>query len=179
MNIKFLTIIFLLSISLVGCKNEKTNKETVVETENQEIDDTFTFTLDALVKVDDNFQIYYNESPDEVFTEEKSVWIEVKGMNASQQISFKLPVAVVPALIRLDLGLSDKQDEIIINGFEMNYLGKKFSSRKPEMANFLRGADIDFNTGILTPQFRDGKRIEPVLYPHEVPLGIEIANLVQ
>lgn len=182
MKTKFLIITVLFCYMFTGCKNEKTSQKTSDSPQEQISDEGFKVYLDVLVNKDDNFQLYYIETNDEPFTEEKSIWIEVKGKDASQKLTFTLPKDVVPALIRLDFGVSDKQQDIKLLDFEMDYFGKTFKSKGSMMANYFRpleGTNIDFSTGTIKANMKNGKRVEPVLYPHEIPLGDEISKIVK
>ena len=81
------TLFFLVFvITLFSCKNEENNKEIKEEENKIEVDDTFKVSLNVLVKKDDDFQIYYTENKGETFTEEKSIWVAVKGNDNLQKI---------------------------------------------------------------------------------------------
>lgn len=182
MKTKFLVLFVLVFFTFISCKNENAKTATKENQAEKSIDDIFKVSVNALVKKNDNFQLYYIEKSDEMFSEEKSIWIEVKGMDVPQNLIFNLPKDIVPSLIRLDFGVSDNQEDITISGFEMSYFGKKFSATGSVMENYLRpldGTNIDFKTGIIKANLKNGKRVEPVLYPHEIPLGNEISKIVK
>lgn len=176
MKTRFFVGIILASVLFVGCKNDKAT-QTVIE--EPAIDEQFKITLDMIVKQDDDFQVYYKNG-DAQFNEEQSVWVNVKGSGAPQQVVFRLPQGVVPDLIRIDLGMSNTQEDMTITGIHVDYLGKNFTTQGPDIANYFRpleGTEIDFNTGVIKATLKDGKRIEPVLYPHEIPLGEKLVSI--
>lgn len=171
----------MLSTIVIGCKNEKSGDENKPGQEQPAVDEQFKVTLDMTVKKDDNFQVYYKNG-DNAFTEEESMWVAVKGQDTPQQIVFSLPKDVVPDLIRIDLGMSDAQEDMTITGVHMDFYGKNFTTQGLNMANYFRpleGTEVDFNTGIIKAVKKDGKRVEPVLYPHEIPLGEAISKIVK
>ena len=173
-------ILIILTVFFIGCKNESTKKE--VSGEEKIVSDRFKVTLSVIVKKDDNFQIYYIENSSENFTEEKSIWVNVKGSEAPQKVVFELPKDYVPYILRFDFGLSDKQDDIILSDIEMNYFDKKLNFKGQEIANYFRPLEptiIDFKTGTIKALFKDGKRIESVLHPQEILLAEQIKKITR
>jgi hypothetical protein len=130
---KILLLLFV-SISVLSCKN----KEEAQEVQIEEKDNSFTITVDMVVKKDDNFQIYYMEDVNEPLDPKNYIDVAVKGSENSQEVVFKLPEDVVPANIRFDLGGNKEQEPIKINSFKMNYFDKKFEA-KNEAFDFFFG----------------------------------------
>lgn len=181
MKTKFITLFILMSFAFIGCKNEK-SVDSLEVIKPESIDTTFKVTLEVLAKKDDNFQVYYTEASSEIFTEEKSVWVAVKGMETSQKVVLSLPKDVVPALVRLDFGLNKEQGDIVLSEVDLDYLGNKFVAKGAVIGNYFRPLDptkLDISTGIITATDKNGNRVEPVLYPHEIPLGEEILKLIK
>lgn len=180
MKTKILIIILSASTFFISCKNESQKSE---KTDIEEVlKDFFIITLDVKVKNSDDFQVYYTESEGEIFSEEKSVWVNVKGSENQQKIAFNLPKDVVPHLIRLDFGLSNFQDDIILYSVQLDYFDKEFLITKDMLPIYFRALEttqIDFTTGTIKSIIKDGKRQEPVLYPHEAVLGPEIEKLTK
>jgi hypothetical protein len=118
-----LFLAFLMLIALFSCK-----KEDSTEKENQateKVENTFIVTLNAVVKKDDSFQVYFKDVDDDQvpFEESKSIYVDVKGSDAAQDIVFNLPKDAYPNQIRLDYGINKNQSKIKINSFKVNYLG--------------------------------------------------------
>jgi hypothetical protein len=63
----------------------------------------------------------------------------------------------------------------------MDYFEKKFLINQSMISTYFRpleSTQFDFNTGILKPTYKDGKRVESVLHPHEVILSPEIQKII-
>ena len=166
-----------------SCKNENpTINPNDSQNQQEVLNDYFIVTVDVIVKKDDDFQIYYTEKTSADFNEQESLWVKVKGSETSQKVVFNLPNDVVPSLFRLDFGLNKEQEDIKLNSVEVNYLGKKFLMNGPEqLSNYFRpeaNTVIDLETDIIKAIVKDGIRVEPVLYPHEVPMERELKKLV-
>jgi hypothetical protein len=182
MKTKFFSILFL-AILVTACKkNDSPDAALPKPIEEKPVEKNFKIILDVLVKKDDNFQVYYTQTATENFTEEKSIWVAVKGSEELQKVVFDLPAGVAPNLLRLDFGLNKDQQDIKFSEVNMEYAGKKFTANGGMIGNYFRPLEptvLDIKTGMLWAKDKDGKRIEPVLYPHEVPLGREIAKLTK
>lgn len=182
MKTNFIAILLLVT-TLFGCKNDSNNEKSNVENNQTEVSKNFKITLNVVVKKDDNFQVYYTEKSSNDFNEKESVWVEVKGSENAQDVVFNIPEDVIPTMFRLDFGVNEKQEDIKLNGVNIEYLGKSFKSEIPLLANYFRAAEastlIDFKTGIIKAIVKDGKRQEPALYPHETVLQPEIEKLVK
>ena len=177
MKTRFFCLIVVLSGLLLGCKNE--DKEDVVKEET--LSEKYTVSLEVVVKEDDDFQIYYTDKTSADFNEEQSLWVKVKGSETSQTVVFTLPEEALPTLFRLDFGLNKEQQDITLKSIEIGYYGKKFITSGKEIANYFRPIDdtkVDFETGIIKPIVKEGKGVEPVLYPQEVPLEKELKKLM-
>ena len=107
--IKSLSSLFILTIMfLISCKNDTKTGE-INSSIQKELNNSFKISVNAIVKKDDFFQLYYFENKSENFTEEKSIWVEVKGNDKNQNIVFSLPKDIVPLLVRLDFGRNENQ----------------------------------------------------------------------
>lgn len=183
MKTRILSLLMVVTVLFVGCKNEsKDEKDLEGDAKTEEVvNDTYTVTLDITVKKDDDFQIYYTDKTSADFSEEQSVWVKVKGSDAPQKVTFTFPKDVLPTLFRLDFGLNNQQQDMILTSIEVEYFGKKFTSSGAVMANYFRPigeTQIDFASGVIKPIVKDGKGVEPVLYPQEVPLEKELKKLI-
>lgn len=162
---KFL-VLLLVAVSVIACKKDEKVEEKV-ETQKPEI---FTFTLNAIVNTDDDFQIFYKEDndPQIPFEETSSVWSGgIKASANAQDIIFTLPEGVYPTQIRLDFG-QNKHSEIVINSFVASFKEKSFTLKGAEFFNFFT---IDENfvktdrvaAKIIPIEQADGK-FDPMLY---------------
>lgn len=168
MKFKILFLVLLSTIITVSCKNENNNQKEQSQ-EAQAIPDAFRVTLDVVAKKNDDFCLLYTEDGSINFKE--GVWQAIKGSNNSQKVVFTLPENVKPTQLRIDFGMNKEQEEIILNSFTMEYIGKSRTIGCPELVAFFRADDskcsFDHVTGIIKPVLKDGVRQNPSLYPHE------------
>jgi len=120
------SIFFLLVLSfslLVSCKDEKANDNEVTK-----ISKTVKVTVSAIVKTDDDFQLFFREEDNisTPFEEVNSVWTKVTASDNPQSIEFILPENVLPNYLRLDVGKNEKQQAITISGMKIEFLDNKF-----------------------------------------------------
>ena len=155
-------ILFAFSLlSLVSCKNDdkklQESKENVAE---KVMDTVFTITLNATVKKDDSFQLYYRKQTETTYEETSSFFVEFKGSDKPQDIVFRLPDGVIPDNIRLDFGTNKEQSEIKINSFKMSYFGKTFETNGSDFFNYLlvetKTATFDKDKATLKPLLVNG-----------------------
>ncbi|MFY8097723.1 MAG: hypothetical protein ACOVMH_07895 [Flavobacterium sp.] len=119
---KSILLLFALSLSLlVSCRDEKAPEKTEEQEKNVKV------TVSALVKVDDDFQLFFREEDNisTPFEENNSVWVSVKASDKPQNIEFVLPENTLPNYLRLDIGKNEKQQPITISGLKIDFLDKK------------------------------------------------------
>jgi len=157
LNMKKIILFSLSLILFVSCKNEgnklNESKEGAAE---KVIDTVFTVTLNATVKKDDSFQIYYRKAGENSYLETNSFFTEFKGSDLPQDIVFRLPEEVIPEYIRMDFGVNKEQTEVKINHFKMSYFGKEFQTNKAsEFFKLIliesKTATVDVEKGIIRP----------------------------
>ncbi len=182
MRTKFIAAIAFLALAFTGCKNDKTDsKEAAEEAAEEKLDETFKVSVNVLVKKNDDFQLYYRESPSDSFSEEKSLWVSVKGSETAQTVNFELPEGVLPTFVRLDFGVNKQQEDIVLNEIDFEYIGKKFAAKGVAIGNYftpIKPTTFDLQTGVLKAVDDSGARVEPMLQPNEV-LGDELRKLIQ
>jgi len=146
----------ILAVSLTACKDEKKEEQSEVPTEKavEQDKNIFTVTLNATVKKDDSFQIYFKDTDGAPFDEKNSLFVEFKGSDTPQDIIFNLPKDVLPTFLRIDFGTNKTQSDIVINNFKINYLGKAFEVKGGGFFDYFYGNDlakIDKAAGVITP----------------------------
>lgn len=172
--------IFLLLLSLSFFTSCKDNKQEKVETKEVE-KITMKISFNAIVKQDDEFQLFYTEDGSENFKGENSILVPVKGSASPQDIVFELPEDVLPKMIRFDLGGNKNQEEVVFNAFGISYLDKKFSAKGIELSQFFYENDqIQFNKekGTAKPVVVEGKEYDPIFMATEV-LKEELQKIVK
>lgn len=166
MKIKKTLWIFVLAISIISCKNSNTEADNKEEEKN-----VFSITLNAIVKKDDAFQVFYKENEQQEFTEENSLNVSLKGSENAQDIVFKLPEDVIPNYIRFDYGSNKDQSEIKINNLRLNYNGKSFEIKDVEFINYisLNPATIKYDASkfTITPIVNKDGSIDPMSFSGE------------
>jgi len=183
MKFKSLFFLFLSVIVATGCKKESDNttKEEGVKPATEEVvANTFKFTVNAVVKKDDDFCLLFTEDGSLNFND-KAVWKGVKGSENEQAIEFVLPNEAFPTQLRLDLGMGSDQDDITIKSIKMEY-GKNVRELKgAEMGIFFRAdaskCTFDPVTGVVKALVKDGKKQNSSLYPNEAVLTAELPKL--
>ncbi|WP_395066899.1 hypothetical protein [Flavobacterium sp.] len=172
---KKIFLIALTSTTLFSCKNEEKKVEAAPE------ENTFVVTANMNVKEDDNFQIYYMETPGEPLDPNKYVSVSVKGKETPQDVVFKLPKDVVLADLRFDLGDNKKQKEIKLNNFKFEYLNKSFIV-KDSLVDFYFGYNeqvvLDKKTGTATIKEIANQQHDPLLLAKPT-LNDELVKLIK
>lgn len=183
MKTRIILSLLLITVFFTGCKDEKSidNLETV--TPEKIVDNGFKFTLKVIVKKDDDFALYYTEDGSIDFTKVQPIWQGVKGSENEQEITYTLPEDVYPTQFRIDLGMKQNQEDIIIKGVKMDYKGKTFQANGPQFFQFFRADEnqctADVATGTIKAVVKDGVRKQPSIYPHQDILGPELTKLAK
>jgi hypothetical protein len=103
----------LLLLCVCSCKN-------TAEKIDPSLEDKLVLSFDALVEVDDEFQLYFRKE-DENFKETRSIKHDISGSNKYQTIQFVFNQLDFPQSIRLDMGMNTKQGPIKIKNIELKY----------------------------------------------------------
>lgn len=182
MKARIILSILFVTVFFIGCKDEKSVDKLEVVNPEVAVDDTFRVTINAVVKKNDSFSLYYSLDGTTDFTIEP-LWREFKGSEGAQDIVFELPKDVVPTEIRLDFGLTKDQEPIVLNYFKMNYLNNEFKVAGNQFGMYFNPDPtktiFDYNTATITAVVKDGVRQSPSFYPHTKPLGDEIKKLLK
>lgn len=121
--IKKTSLLFFILIN-TACKNEKKDNLNLDINVNQKVESTYIFevSMEAIVKEDDKFQLFYVDSyPDDSFTPENRVVSIIKGSQDAQKIKFMLPENILPYKFRIDLGEYKNESPIEINEINLKY----------------------------------------------------------
>lgn len=174
---KFL-VLLLITVSLISCKKEEAKPEVA------KVPDVFTFTLNAVVKTDDDFQVFYKEDndPQTPFDEESSVWSGgIKGSENAQDIVIKFPEGVYPTQVRFDFG-QKKQDEILVNSMTMSFAEKSFILKGSDFFNYFipdeKFVKIDKAASKIIPIEQEDGKFDPMLFSNS-NLTLELTKLGQ
>lgn len=166
----------LLTLTFVACKKEE--KQEVTEVKN----DVYRFTLNAVIKKDDTFQLFYKDSNDNKapFEETKSVSVDLKGSETAQNIVFNLPQDVYPTELRIDFGFNKEQKDIIVNEFKVEFLDKNFIVKGASFFDYFiaEKAFVSFDkaTSTAKPIITADGTYDPMFFS-EVTLNAEMIKL--
>ena len=171
MKTKFIVALTVFASVFYSCKEESKQPESEAVKTLEVVNNSFTVTLDIIAKKDDNLHLYYTEDNSINFTEEQSVWAEIKGNEAAQKVVFKLSEDALPTDLRFDIGYGKniEQKEIRVNNINFEYFGKSFNIKGNEIANYFypnkESTILDATTGILS-RVKVDQETAPSLYPH-------------
>ncbi|WP_162126808.1 hypothetical protein [Flavobacterium phycosphaerae] len=168
MRTKFFAAVILFSVLLTSCKDDKSANATAQDPVKEQ---GFKVVVNATVKKDDSFSIFYTEDGTADFTKIQPIWVDVKGSNTPQDVVFNLPADVYPSQLRLDFGVNKTQEDIVFNSATFSYFDKSEKISGPDLGIFFRQDDskctYDYKTGVIKALVKDNVRTFPSLYPHE------------
>ena len=163
-------------ISLISCKNEKTEPAvTSIPIES------FKIAIDLVIKKDDSLQLYYKDESMTDWVFDKCVTKIVKGSENSQEVIFDLPEDVLPSELRFDMGSNINQEEVQIKNFRMKYFDKSFEAKDTLFFQyFYPNEQIDYNRAKATakPIVKEGTIYDPVFISRQV-LTPQINKLIK
>lgn len=131
----------------VGCK-QKADQEPLEPTEeniiqNSESKKVFSLTLEAVVKKEDVFSLFYTQYEGENFSGEQMINTKVYPSDQAQEIKFELPEEDYPLNIRVDFGSNPSQESIIITEFDLKYYNSSYKIKGSELYKY-----FNFNEGV-------------------------------
>ncbi|MEZ4853129.1 hypothetical protein [Flavobacterium sp.] len=175
-----LFLAFFMLITLIGCKKEVSEQEQNQPVEK--LDNAFTVTLNAVVKQDDSFQLYYKDLDEAPYEEKNSMFIEFKGKAEPQDITFKLPQDELPSFFRLDFGTNKAQEEILVNSLKISYLDKTIEAKGLDFYKYFvvneATMDKDSLTTVLKPKITKEGTYDPITYSN-MELYNELQKLIK
>lgn len=177
MKTKFIISSLILSLTLFSCKKE--NKDTENQSNESE---KFQVTLELVIKKDDSLQLFYRDEAIPSYSEENSLWTNVKGSENAQEVKFELPEVIIPTHLRFDLGKNAKdQAPITIKNFKMEYKGKTYESKDSTMVHyFLANEQFQYEPigKVLTPTKVEGQPYDPFIFSTDL-LGKQVKLLLK
>ncbi len=173
--------ITLIALTLFSCKDEKKEDNNKAVAEKPKNENLFKIAFDAVVKKDDSFHLYYTEDKTNNFTEDKSIWVKVKGSNNEQEVLFMLPEDVLPTDVRVDFGYGDVVQDIVLNKLRINYYDKSFTTQDSLIFNYFYANEqntlIDKKTNTIK-RLKSDQKTAPSLYP-QILLQDEMIKMVK
>lgn len=141
--LRFTVIVFITSVA-ISCKqnsdkkqkpNEDTDQRTEPELANTEAAH-FSITLKALIKKDDQLQVFYLQDQSETYSPNQMLLKDVIGKDSYQDIVIDMPMGDYPLNFRLDLGINKGQGSISISECVLNYGNKSFKINGNDMKSY-------------------------------------------
>ncbi|MFX0556024.1 hypothetical protein ACOCEA_04460 [Maribacter sp. CXY002] len=160
---KFFKINFVIFLTIVfGCKGPSKNIEPALQ-------DKLAISFDAIFYADDELQLYY-KTKEGIYTEEKSIKLQLEGSDSFQKIQFVLDQLIFPQNIRIDLGKNKEQKIIRIENFRFNYNNQKHVLTDQEFKKYFvpnKYIKANFNNLTFTPLVID-KLYDPYLSSYDI-----------
>jgi len=158
-------ILAIIALMFIACKDDKKTPEADTPKE------TFNVSFDLILKKDDKLHLYFTQDNTLNFSEENSVWVDLKGSEKMQTITFKLPEGVVPTNLRVDfgIGVNEEQSDLELKTFSMEYYGKKVVAEGDKIFEFFyinesNTARIEGTT--IIKKLDKKQAVGPMIYPH-------------
>jgi len=131
-------VIFFLLLSITFSCKQKNNTEKELEQNNQkEAINYFSLIIEATIKSDDTFTLFYLENDEKNISRKNSVSIKVQGSDALQNLKFELTKDVLPTRLILRLGGKEPKEQLVkFNMIELGYRNHKISIEKEKIFQF-------------------------------------------
>lgn len=173
MKSKTLISLVIFSFLFVSCK--KQGDESSENTVEKNIKQNFYVEVDASCVKSDDFTLYYTEDGTTLFNSENAVWKGIKGGKKMEKVTFELPEEKIPTDIRLDFGLKEAQDSVVVKNVKVNCYGNSFEIVGSDFFKYFVenkqfNAKIDAANGTLIILQKDGKYTTPYYYPTQLTI---------
>jgi hypothetical protein len=126
--------LFLGIVLITSCKNKQ---EVVKEIERKL--PTYDVIVDVIIPSDEELILLYKNGPGE-FVDSKTVWLGVKGSEASQTLVFSLPEGVMPTDFRLDIGRNEYKGlkSLEIKKISLRYENRRLDIRQEDVNKYFQ-----------------------------------------
>lgn len=170
MRNKFLLLVLVSLTALVSCNGKKEeNKE-----ESQPVNKFFSVDIDVLASKPDDFALYFSEDNTSNFKDIDAVWKGVNG-GKNEKIEYILSEDNLPTHVRLDFGLKQNQDSVVVKNIKINYYGNSFQFKGSDFFSyFIKDEQFltktDVSKGTLTILSNEGIYKTPYYYPTQLTI---------
>lgn len=182
MKTKIVSIIAVCTL-IISCKNETKSNESEITNETSNVENKMTIQMEVIQKTDENYAIYYTENEGINFSDEKTIWSEVKKADDFQTINFYFPESAYPTHVRFDFGIKPEREDIILRKFKIVYGAKSIDVKGSEFFNFFHKNDsinteIDQANSSVKFLKKAGSKVTPFFYPND-KLVEELTKIMQ
>lgn len=170
MKNRFLILALASLTTLVSCNGKKEeNKE-----ESKPVNEFFSLAIEATAGKTDNFAMYVSEDGTTNFKDINAVWHGVNG-GKDEIIVYKLSEEKIPTHVRLDFGLKQDQDSVVIKNIKVDYYGNTYQFKGSDFFNyFIKDEQFltktDAVNGTLTILAKEGVYKTPYYYPTQLTI---------
>lgn len=135
-NYFILSVVLFSTILFNSCKEDK-------KIEDKPKLNNYSIELDLTIKKTDSLQLFYTDSINKDFSEERSLWMAVNGDTVPQLVKFEIPAGIVPNNVRLDF--TNKSQEIVVfNNLKIGFKDKIFTEN-----DSIIGKCFSINSGVI------------------------------
>ncbi|MNQ83061.1 hypothetical protein D3C85_981310 [compost metagenome] len=177
MKTKLIVASFLLTLTLVSCKNEE-KKESVTPAVEEVKANTFDVVVDLVIKKDDELILFYKDQSINYFDEKNTVYYGVKGKPESQTITFSVPEGVLPNDIRFDISSKKDQEPIKLNSITLSFEGRKFRINETDLLKYFTPNEfIEFDDSTATATFNSKGEIYDPIFNTKQAIYVELEKV--
>jgi hypothetical protein len=157
--------------AFTACKLEKRYKLSPLPPQYAETKGTgkVTVILKAVVTQDDTFQLFYTQDGSQNYSQDLSLFAQVKASDKAQDIIFNFPDEALPSALRIDFGENKNQEEIIIENLDVKYYDKTLTISAADFVTYYQPNEIlkrEGNTTVVTPKVIDDN-YDPMIFSND------------
>lgn len=166
MKCKFLILAIASLTVLFSCNGKKEDAKPVNE--------FFSVEIEAIAAKSADFAMYFSEDGTTNFKDINAVWHGING-GKDEKIVYTLSDEKIPTHIRLDFGLKQDQDSVVIKNIKVDYYGNTYQFKGSDFFNyFIKDEQFltktDAVNGTLTILAKDGVYKTPYYYPTQLTI---------
>lgn len=182
MKTKFLSILAICTLA-ISCKNEVQKAENEATVDAPNVENKMTIQMEVIQKTDENYAIYYTENDGINFSDEKTIWCEVKKSDDFQTLNFFFPEVAYPTHVRFDFGIKPEREDIVLKSFKFIYGAKSFEAKGSDFFTYFQpneGIKTEIDQANSTIKFlkEPGSTVTPFFYPND-KLVEDMARIMQ
>lgn len=169
MKVKVLSLLAVFTLFLSSCKDKEATKE------GNGGNPFFSVDMQVTTKKTDNFCMYFSEDGTTNFKDNNAIWKGVNGGKEKEIVSFALTDEKIPTHIRLDFGLKQDQDSVVVKNIKVDYYGNTYEFKGSDFFNYFIKDEqfltkIDSTKGTLTILAKEGVYKTPYYYPTQLTI---------
>lgn len=171
MKKRFSLLLLISIVTFFSCNEKKEDKKVA----SKQVNEFFSVDVDVLASKSDDFTLYYSEDNSSTFKDINAIW---KGINGGkfEIIEYVLSDDILPTHIRLDFGLKQNQDSVVVKNIKVNYYGNSFELKGSDFFDFFIKDEqfltkTDQKNGTMTILAKEGVYKTPYYYPTQTTIN--------